>query len=386
MTYDFLIFGATGMQGKIVTRDLADNSFKIFISSLHQKGINHTLKKLPLAGGKAIDISNETQISKLVSVVKPKVIINCAEGDWNTNVYRAALRGAAHVIDLGSDIPTTKEQMALHHEFKHKNLTAITGCGSTPGVNNIMLKYALSLFDEVKTIHAGFAWNSNIKKFVVPFSMESIIEEFTDPAPLVEDSKWIEAKPLDTVEKKTFRVVGEAVNFIVRHPETYTFYLYYNKLGVKNVRFFAGFPKHSFKTIISYIKNGLRNDRTICLGDGDCVTLGELTKILEKKYPHPRGYLEKENLWVSVEGVKNGKRKNILMECIVPTLPGWEDAGCNVDTGLPASIIGQMLLKGVITKRGSFAPDPVVPHQEFFIELQKRGMRILENGKAIKKR
>jgi saccharopine dehydrogenase-like NADP-dependent oxidoreductase len=102
-----------------------------------------------------------------------------------------------------------------------------------------------------------------------------------------------------------------------------------------------------------------------------------------KNLKSPEGYLEKENLWVKILGKKNGVRKEILMECIVPTLKGWETSGCNIDTGLPASILAQMIKKGVITERGSFSPEFGVSPELFFKELRKRNMKVLENGKVI---
>ena len=107
-----------------------------------------------------------------------------------------------------------------------------------------------------------------------------------------------------------------------------------------------------------------------------------LTEVL-KRLPIPEGYTEKENLWLRIDGVKDGKKKKIVMECIVPTLKGWEDAGCNIDTGMPASIMAQMIKTGVIKERGSFAPEAIVPPQPFFKELRKRKMIVYENGKVI---
>ena len=71
------------------------------------------------------------------------------------------------------------------------------------------------------------------------------------------------------------------------------------------------------------------------------------------------------------------------MECIAPTLDGWEDAGCNIDTGISASIIAQMIKKDIIKERGSFSPEAVVPTELFFEELAKKQMFIYENNKII---
>ncbi|TSC89229.1 MAG: saccharopine dehydrogenase [Parcubacteria group bacterium Gr01-1014_3] len=383
MKFDFLVLGATGMQGRIVTADLIGKGYKVFGSSRHAKGLEKVQEQHPTFQFEELDLSDSKKIAELISRVNPGVVINCAEGDWNFEVYQAALEAGANVIDLGSDIPTTQKQMALDQAFKEKGLTAITGCGSTPGVNDVMLRYASGFLDTIDTIEAGFAWNSEPQTFVVPFSMESIFEEFTDPAQVFENGEWGVKVPMETVQDKEFREVGNQKVFLVRHPETYTFYYYFQDLGVKTVRFYAGFPDHSFNVIQDYIKRGLTKDRKFCLDGENCAPLTALTKILQEKHAPPEGYEEKENLWVSLTGTKNGRKETILMECIVPTLPDWKSAGCNIDTGFPASIMAQMILNKVVADRGSFAPAGIIPPEPFFEELKKRSMRIYMNGAQI---
>ena len=41
--YDFLIFGAGGMQGKIVIKDLLKKRYKLFISDIYQNHIKQYL-------------------------------------------------------------------------------------------------------------------------------------------------------------------------------------------------------------------------------------------------------------------------------------------------------------------------------------------------------
>jgi len=381
MSFAFLIFGGAGMQGKIAARDLLNCGHSVFLADLQRDSAEEILKN-PKAGFAFVDLRDIASAVLLIERIDPHVVLNCAEGDWNLNVYQACLETGKHVLDLGSEIPMTKEQLALHPEFKKRGLIAITGCGSTPGVNNIMLHHAHQDFDSLETIEAGFAWDSNIKKFVVPFSIQSIIEEFTEPAPIIERGKWIEKEPLATTEKRHFREIGSQECFFVRHPETHTFYVYNKKDGVNNLRFYAGFPKHSADTIKTFIATGLGSKEPVTIDGKKVVPVEVLTQTL-RKMPIPEEYTEKENLWVHVWGAKNGKPHEILMECIVNTLPGWESAGCNIDTGMPASIMAQMVKDGRITARGSFPPGPVVPTQEFFRELRSRGMVVYQNGVVI---
>jgi len=383
MKYDFLIIGSSGMQGRIVTRDLLESGYEVYCADFYKDGSEENLIKFPKTPFASVDLRVENSLKTLLKAVDTNIVINCAEGDWNDIVYRACLENKKHVIDLGSDIPMTKAQLAMHEDFKKENLVAITGCGSTPGINNVMMKHASQFFSEIDTIEIGFAWNSNVKKFYVPFSMPSIIEELTDPAPLIENGVWLEKNPADTEVIREFREIGSQKCYLVRHPETYSFSVDYAHLKPKNIRFYAGFPDHSLETLKKLIDLGFGKSELLPFEKIHIRPVDAMARILTR-LPRPEEYNEHENLWVEVSGID--KMGDILirrMECIVFTLPGWIEAGCNIDTGLPASIIAQMIYDGRITARGSFAPDMAVPTTEFFKELKKKGMTVYQDGTAI---
>ena len=380
--YDFLIFGAGGMQGKIVIKDLLDKGYKLFVSDFYQQHIDELQEEFSSLDYEVIDLRDAKATSALIKKVKPFLVINCAEADWNLIVYQACLKNKVHVIDLGSDIPMTKDQLAMDSEFRKEKLIAITGCGSTPGINNVMLDYAVALLDSVNTVEAGFAWNSNIKEFVVPFSIPSIVEEFTVPATMMKNGKWLKKIPLETIKGKRYQEIGRNKIFLVRHPEPYTFHYYYKDKGLKNIKYYAGFPTHSFSTIYNFITLGLASTEKIKINGTEIMPLEFLTEVLRGS-EIPEGYKENEVLWVQVIGKKDGKRKEIYMECIADTLPGWESAGCNIDTGIPASIIAQMVINGQIKAWGSFAPEGVVPKEDFFRALKEKQMDVYMNGKII---
>lgn len=380
---DFLILGATGLQGSAVTRFLKEKGHSVAVSGRSAEKLEKLQQKYDGIPARPLELQNESGLAEIIAALQPKVIINCAEGDWNLAVYQAALAGGAHVIDLGSEIPMTKDQLAMSEQFAQKGLTAITGCGSTPGINNVMLDYMVKRFDLIDSIEAGFAWNSNIKSFVVPFSMESIMEEFTHPADLFADGSWQKKTPMETVEDREFHEVGLQKVFLVRHPEPYTFYENYKNKGTKNVLYYAGFPPHSYEAIVALIPPSEILEQKKVVVDGQQVSLNNLTTVLQQKYPMPIGYEEKENLWVLVEGQKNGKDLRMLMECIVPTLPDWKEAGCNIDTSFPMAITAEFILRGIIQKAGSYAPEQVVPPEVFFQHLNQHGMTFWMDGAQL---
>ncbi len=382
MGFDFVVLGATGMQGKIVSRDLLENGYSVLMCGRDKSRIEPFLKKNKKTSFEYFDARDTDNMVKMIKKAGADVVVNCVEGDWNLNIQKACIKANANVIDLGSEIWMTKKQLALDKIMKKKNLISITGCGSVPGIGNVMVKYASEKFDTINTIEVGFAWNSNMKKFVVPFSIESIMWEFTMPAPCVKGRKVITKTPMHTIIKENYKEIGREETFCVVHPETYTFYKNFKNKGVKNINFYAGFPHHSFETIKTLIDAGLSSYEAVDINGTKIAPVHYLTEVL-KRLKIPKRYKEKENLWVDIHGIKDKKKKRILMQCIVPTLKGWEDAGCNIDTGMPASIMAQMVKTGGITEKGSFTPESVVPPESFFKELRKRKMRVFENGKII---
>lgn len=383
MTFDFVVLGATGMQGRIVVRDLLETGHSVLLCGRDKPRVLHFLnaykKKTDF---KYIEATKIRTITNAIKYSKSKVVINCMEGDWNYEVFNVCAKLGVNCIDLGSEIPVTKKQFSLNKIMKKKNIIGITGIGSVPGIGNIMLRYASEKLDTITDINLGFSWDSNIKEFVVPFSIESVLEEFTNRAPIVENKYFKYKIPLSNIIKEHHRYIGAEKEFLVRHPEQYTFLHYFGKKGLKNIKFYAGFPEHSFRMILSLIRLGFASDKEINYFGTKIKPVNFLTQLL-KNLKVPKGYTEKENLWVHIVGTKKGKSKSIMMECLVPPLRGWEGSGCNIDTGFPASILAQMIMKGDITERGSFSPEIGIPPSIFFREIRKKKLRIYENGKVI---
>ncbi|MBI2045265.1 hypothetical protein HYT23_04365 [Candidatus Pacearchaeota archaeon] len=369
-------------KGRIATRDLLESGYSVLLCGRDKSKVMHLLRRHKKTAFKYVEAAKIHTIEKAIKLSKSSIVLNCMEGDWNYGVFKSCAKLGVNCIDLGSEIPVTKKQFTLDKEMKKKNIVGITGIGSVPGIGNIMLRYASEKFDRINEIHVGFAWDSNIKEFVVPFSIESIIEEFTSPAPIVKNKRFEFKIPIKSITKEYHRTIGKESEMYVRHPEQYTFLHYFKNKGLKNIKFYAGFPEHSFRMIVDLVKLGFADKHEVDYFGAKIKPINFLTQML-KRLKTPKGYKEKENLWVRIYGRKNGKKKFVLMESIVPTLSDWESAGCNIDTGMPASILAQLVKKGNILKKGSFSPEVGVPPEMFFKELGKRGIKVLENSKRI---
>jgi len=83
MRYDFVVIGATGMQGKIVTKDLLKSNYSVLLCGRDKSRIEDTLRRNKNTAFAYLDLRDK---SKSISTIKnsgAKIVINCADGDWN---------------------------------------------------------------------------------------------------------------------------------------------------------------------------------------------------------------------------------------------------------------------------------------------------------------
>ena len=95
------------------------------------------------------------------------VIINLTLTAYNPNIMQAALKAGAHYVDTSFGEPSLmdirasdnilaqiieKRPLLLESEFRQAGLTALVGCGASPGIVNLLTKYACDKLDRVDEI------------------------------------------------------------------------------------------------------------------------------------------------------------------------------------------------------------------------------------------
>ncbi len=381
MKYDFIVFGGTGLQGKICARDLLESGYRIMLVGRDTRHIQDLLKNKRV-GFTSVDLRDSKSITKVIRQSGADVVVNCAELIFNVPIMKACLQTKKSCTDLGGLQEVTIEQFKLHEQFKRAGITNITGCGSTPGIANVMAAHAVNQFESVDTIALGFAWDSNIKTFVIPYSMQSIFDEFTQEPVTFHDGTFVKENQMMCQGTFNFKEIGRQTAYCIVHSEVYTFSKYFKDKGLRHIHYMAGFPEHSMK-VIRMLMDLQFDDTKLTNVHGLTITPLEFTLEVLKHLKTPKGYREIENLWVQVTGKKDGEIITSEMNCIVKTVKGWEEAGSNIDTGRTISIMSQMLKKKIIQEKGVFGPEAVIPQHLFFEELAKRKMWVYQDGKKI---
>ena len=382
MKYDFIVFGGTGKEGRICSRDLLESGYSVLLAGRDKARVEGLIKNKK-AGFIKVDLRNPNEIVNAINFSKAEVVVNCAELSFNLDIMKACLKTIKHYTDLGGLQTMTIKQFQLDKDFKKSGITAITGCGATPGIANVLVSHGMKHFDKIENITLGFAWDSNIKKFVVPYSIQSIFQEFTESPIILSNGKFKKSDRFKCVGTYDFPEIGKQTVYCIVHSEVYSFTKYYKSKGLKNVNYMAGFPEHSFNVIKTFLDLGFNSQEKTLDFNGMKVSPLEATHKILRLIKPVKGYEETEDIWVRMKGIKNGKKQEKNFDCLIHSLKNWPGVGSDVGTGMPISIISQMIKNKLITLPGVYAPEAIIPSEIFFKELAKRKIYVYENGKKI---
>jgi saccharopine dehydrogenase-like NADP-dependent oxidoreductase len=84
---------------------------------------------------------------------------------------------------------------------------------------------------------------------------------------------------------------------------------------------------------------------------------------------------------VEVNGYRSGRREALTFEMIDRYDERNGLVAMSRTTGFPCSIVAQMVARGEIGRVGVMPPEVCVPHEKFFTELAKRGIKIASSHK-----
>lgn len=380
--------GAYGEIGRVASVDLSETAKNTGIivagrSMEKSLALAKTLKNKKVVP-KMIDLGNEKQT--VASFREADIVLNCSPYRLNLAVMEACLKAKANYADLGGLYHATKKQLLLHSKFKKAGLTALLGCGSTPGITNVMAAFGAEKFDRVDSIHVQFADKDYTKytiPFVVPYSMETIFDEFTLKPAVFKNSRTVFVEPLSGKEKIRFpKPVNFAECFYTLHSEVATLPGSFSRKGIKNCSFKGGFDPGFAKKVKFLIDAGLAGTKPITIGSERFSPRAFTEQLLNQFIPGKETKINDiEFLRVELNGKTNGKKKKLVAYCRSSANKEWNFAAGAWNTGAAASVFTQMLAKGFIEQKGTLPPEKCVEPPPFFAELKKRNMKVFIAGR-----
>jgi saccharopine dehydrogenase (NAD+, L-lysine-forming) len=370
-----IIIGGVGGMGQGVARDLIkqEKVTKVILADLYPdpERLAPKLRDSEKTTLIKMDVNDHDIMVK--SFKEVDVIINCAGPFYKTAVpvAKAAVEAKVNYIDICDDYEGTEIlfNSDIDKLAKEAGITVLTGMGSDPGTNNILVKWYADKLDSVDEIYlywvvsiaelAGAAWDHSLHMTLgkIPQYIDGKlvhVEGGTEP---------VAEKFLDPLGICHVRYVG--------HPQPLTLPKYIK--GVKNVIIKGALiPLWVDELIQEQKKTGLLGTDPIDI-QGNKVTPYDIALKLWDTIPEGRDNgPQSSGLKVIVKGERDGQKVTYTADMVGRMAPG---------TGLPASIASLMMDAGDITEKGVVAPEGCVDPAKFIGAFLKRGARIHQTEK-----
>ncbi|MBC2703444.1 saccharopine dehydrogenase family protein [Desulfobacula sp.] len=370
-----VIIGGVGGMGQGVARDLIkqEQVTHVILADLYPdpERLSKKLRENEKTTLIKMDVNNHDVM--VTAFKEVDVVINCAGPFYKTAVpvAKAAVEAKVNYIDICDDYEGTEIlfNSDIDKMAKEAGITVLTGMGSDPGTNNILVKWYADKLDSVDDIYlywvvsiaelAGAAWDHSLhmtlgkipqyidgKLVHVEGGTEETAEQFLDP--------------LGTCH---VRYVG--------HPQPLTLPRYIK--GVKNVIIKGALIPLWVDELIQEQKNtGLLSTEPMDI-KGTKVTPYDIALKLWETIPEGRDNgPQSSGLKVIVKGKKDGKKVTYTADMVGRMAPG---------TGLPASIASLMMDAGDVSVKGVVAPEGCIDPAKFIGAFLKRGARIHQTQK-----
>jgi len=381
-----VVLGA-GLQGNIAVTDLCDRELSpgekdITIADydfVKAKAVGDRLKVNPVQ-------CDVTDHDRLINTIKcADVVINCVQYNWNVDIMKACLEVKSHYIDLGGLFHVTRKQFEMHDDFLKAGLTAVLGMGSTPGTMNVMAGYAAGMLDTVREAHAICGCGDFTKTNAVigiPYSLITVMEEHTMDPWILKKGELISIPAGSGEEVISFsEPIGSAKARYCIHSEPAQFARSFKDKGIQEASFKLSLPE-SFEDRVKFLADvGFASQEKIVIDGAEVNPLKTMAAVINRYLDRYDGSQDGELndcdvLRTVVKGTKDNVEKEIVVESVIRTSKKWGFMAGALDTGVPPSIVAQMLVHGQITERGVCSPEQCVPPVPYFKELEKREMPV----------
>jgi saccharopine dehydrogenase-like NADP-dependent oxidoreductase len=377
-----IVLGGAGAMGRITVRTLIEYADidQITIADYNEERARDLAAHLasPRLEVQQIDVNDAQRLCSLLRGAD--VALTAVDYIHNLPILKACIAEKVHYADLGGLFHMSRTLMELNAEAEAAGITAIMGMGGTPGITNLLARMAVDELEQVEGIKVQLGCADATPAsapLVAPYSMRTILDEFTREPQVFQDGQWSAQRPLSGQEELLFPPpVGRATAVYSLHSECATFPLSFRDKGIRHVSFKIAFPT-DFLTKLSFLVDLGFGSQTPIVLDGTSISPREvLIHLLEALPVQAVEPQDCDVLRVVVDGVAGGRRVEIINQVVVLPYRRWGVSAGALDTGAPLAIAGHMLARGEITRRGTHGPEVCVPGESFFRELARYDMHV----------
>lgn len=323
-----------------------------------------------------VDITDRRSLAEAISDVD--AIANAAPFHLNLHVTKAAIKARRHLTDLGGVYHMTLEQLKLDREAHQAGTTIVLGSGLAPGVADILAKHGAEKLERVDKVHMRYG-EVNFEPVKYKWSFRTVLAEYTQGPIIYTKGKLKQLQPFSGKHTFTFPPP------IGRRPCCYALYSGLATLpktvgkGVKTIDCAMSYSEEDERRINVLDELGLTQRKPIRLGE---VEISPREFLLRCAPPPDVNVKDAAGVTVEVVGEEGSSQKKYSYSLVHEYHEKYGVSALAYLTGMPMSIVAQMLGKGDIMKDGVLPPEQGINPKPFFNELAKRGVRIIETAES----
>ena len=397
-----LVLGA-GMMGTAAAWDLARSQGvdQVGIADADGTALAKAVKRI----GKSkvsthrLDITRWAEVTALMS--RYDATIGAVSYHHNFRLAQCAVRAGCHFCDLGGNDHIVEQEFSLQAAARQKKVRIVPDCGLAPGMVSIVVAEGLRHFTRVDSIQIRVGGLPLHPKpplnYQLVFSVGGLINEYVEPARVLENGKIKLVEPMTGLEAMVFPPPFGTLEAFYTSGGASTLPLTLKgrvrDLNYKTIRY----PGHceKFKTLIDL---GLTSSESILIEGRDLVPRRIVENLLVEKLP--AGEPDCVLIRVSLRGKpvqslvpKSGSKlratrsRHALRELSYQLIdyydPRTKLTAMMRTTAFPISIVAQMLCRGDVNhnRYGVLRQETSLPPEVFLNELKARGICFERSGK-----
>ena len=361
-----VVLGGAGVVGSCAVSCLAemDDFTSVTIADRDEKRASMLTKKYEHVNFVPLDATDTKSIEKSLS--DADVAINCVGPFYKfaPKILDVAIGKGVNYVDICDDYDTTEELLdRFHKKAVDAGVTAIIGLGASPGLTNIIAKFASQQLTSVESIQVYVTRGIQEESGgAIPYHM---LHCWVGDIPIFTNGKFSKAKGLVDGEEyvKFPEPFGQTPVYYFGHPETVTLPRYIK--GVKHVCCKGMFYPYEFRDALVQLESfGFLSEKPI-----------DVQGMKIKPIDFTAQYVEiiRHNISSKAQNIPQGG-------AVMVEVTGEEDGQPRViryagtshmreGTGTPAAIGAKMIVKGEIKSPGVQAPEACVPPELFIAYL-----------------
>ncbi|MFX1577429.1 MAG: saccharopine dehydrogenase family protein [Promethearchaeota archaeon] len=368
------VLGGCGAVGSVAVRTLKDlpDFDEIIIADINAEGAQALADEL---GGEcsALEV-NALKTENVQSAIKASdVVLNCVGPFYlyGPPILKSVIKSGINYVDVCDDVEPTQALLAMDAVAKRTNISALIGMGISPGVSNILVRFAANqLLEQVDAIDIYHTHGGEPVEGAAVVAHR--IHAMTSDIPMFLDGKqqtvhFFDKSGVDLREEVEFHQIGKHLCYPYPHPETITLPSYIKCKRVTNKG--TVLPDRYFDFIIKLVEMELVNEDPLMVKGTSVVPrdfaiayiIKERKRILkDTNFGDQRGCAK-----IVVSGKKKGKPHQYIFSL-------WSiGQAMGEGTGIPAAIGATLMQRGQVPLKGVFPPEACVDPMEFLGVMQE---------------